>query len=376
MITERLMATGDFELDLLDSTPKTVLDELTHFGHLIVTPTWIAVDGLTASTILDASLYTGVIVGRSNRRTSLEGYGLPFWLGDPSGGTDVAEATVTTSADTFANRINTSVLTQTGDELNGITSGSLDAGVGTNDIVITAGDTRLDVLNTTCRVFDKDWRINPDGSLDADDTVTLFNVTPTVVLTPWWGGREPAVTGFRARVEVDEDVEDYTTRWVVKPVTGANGDDDIVTTYRDLQGELIIRERYSDESGKVADTTDASAVAARRLGAYDQPRQEVSVELVDAYCPRHDIEPGDNLYIYDPPLGLVGSTGVYYAGHCIHPIAVRVHSMTWPIRQGMGVYHRASDTAGTLTDLTPYVVFEDDPATLEVGAPTRALQVL
>ena len=48
---------------------------------------------------------------------------------------------------------------------------------------------------------------------------------------------------------------------------------------------------------------------------------------------------------------------------------------TWKIQQGMGVYLRASDSANTITDLTPYVEWEEGPVEVEVNAVRRTTRV-
>lgn len=85
-----------------------------------------------------------------------------------------------------------------------------------------------------------------------------------------------------------------------------------------------------------------------------------------------DVSVGDALWVYDVDGSMVDTTNpVRYRGSTIYPIEVRVFAMTWPIERGMGVWYRSG--AGVWTDITNYVVPEAAGASLEVGAPIRAL---
>jgi hypothetical protein len=379
VITYQLMAPGTFRLDL-EQVPTRLLDaaadsaqdgHVQFFGTLAVTPTQVALDAVPDP--LTAATYSGVLTQIDDLQ--LSGFGLSYLLGTQDALCDVAEATVTTAAKTFANHILDSVLTQTGDTHNGITQGTLDAGVSTNDIGITEGDSRFQILNNVCNIFDKDWRVNPDATLDADDTTTLFR-SNKVVLSPIVGGwNNPDLVGFNAAIRAPEDAEDFTTRTVVKPTTGGNGDASIASNqFFDLEGLPLVRERFYDNSTTVPGTTSANTVASRRLGFFDDTRRAIRCEIPDAYDPHRVMEPGDTVYIFDPDRRIYTLTNeVYCRGQLLRPITARIEALTVPFQRGMGVYFRDSTEAGTWIDLTRWVVWEDDPTVVEVGDAPRTL---
>jgi hypothetical protein len=77
------------------------------------------------------------------------------------------------------------------------------------------------------------------------------------------------------------------------------------------------------------------------------------------------------VYGYDPAKGVQDDSGYeLFGGEVVRPLLLRAVRMSWPVTQGMGVYHRAwhsGDGAATLLDITPYVEWEDPSgAQLEV----------
>lgn len=89
-------------------------------------------------------------------------------------------------------------------------------------------------------------------------------------------------------------------------------------------------------------------------------------------CPHFTVNPDtQSKYQHvDTDLGAYDtSVGLTYQGQWITPVALRVYGITWPVRQGMGVVFR--DGAGTLTDLTDWVEWEEGDVTLDVGGYAR-----
>lgn len=367
MISEKLGTVGNWSGRLHPDTPDSVLDLIEPFGHIIITAGDVGPGVLNGNNILGQSIYTGVVSPREADNTILGGYGLPWWLGPIS---DVTESSITTSELTAAALIDTYVLLNA-DDCNGITPGDITASATTRTIKIEPGMDRLQVLALICRVFGLGWRINPDGTLDVDTSANLWSTTPTAIVTPKWGGRDRNITGWRADIRLADDVDDYRTRWVVKPETGANQDATITTPYYGLTGNLIVREGYTDASSSAPGTTQAAAIAAQQLGRFDDVREQIEVDLLDANQPRTEIGPGDWLYAWNPRRGIVGAGRVHYRGHLLDPAPLRVFEVEWPIERGHGVYYRAPDSGGTIVRLTDHWLWETGPTRLVVGAGRR-----
>lgn len=374
MITERLMAAGSWDVPLLPDAPRSLLSDLTYFGFLSVTPGWL--NPTDVADITQLAIYTGVYTGRSRRGTQLSGYGLAYLLGASGGFSDLYESETDYGPKDFDDFVNENVLRNTGPQLNGIVQGSIGNPGSNKTLTIEAGASPLDVLNQISDLWDIDWRINPNRTLDAYTTV--YSTTPVAVVTPWWSGRDLGIIGWSGTLDTVDDVESFTTRYVAEADGAAAftvGDADISTNpFTMPDGDPLERDQYGHS--KLAKTSgDADTVAARRLARFDQIRRQITA-TIDTYAVRSELEPGGWVYVYDPDLGLVDTTAeVYFRGHCLHPLAVRCHAIRWPIQQGMGVYLTCSDSAHTVIDLTPWVDWEQGESTLELGAPWRTLNV-
>ena len=64
-ITERLMGTGNFTVTFSQEfTPTGIIESITEWGHIVVTPQEIDVDTLADSDILSTARYTGIVLNR------------------------------------------------------------------------------------------------------------------------------------------------------------------------------------------------------------------------------------------------------------------------------------------------------------------------
>jgi len=362
-VTESHETVGTWGGTLIADTPDDILDAIEPFGHIIITPTDMAPGAADGTNILGQALYTGVVSPRSEHRTSIGGYGLAWHLG-PGG--DLAGGTITTSSLDAEDLVGTFVLT--GGDCNGITAGQITASATARTINIKVGVSRLTILRTICDTFGLEWRVNPDGTLDVDTRANLYAAAPTAMVTPRWGGADHHVVGFRADIDLADDVDDYRNIWVVQPETGANQTSSVTNPYYGLTGAALVREGFTDASSTAPGTTQAAAIAAQQRGRFDQVREEMSVDLADAETPRADIAPGDRLWVWEPRLGIVGTDQVHYRGHLLDPAVVRVVEVVWPIEPHMGKFYRCPDASGTLIRLTDYWRSERSVTSLGVGA--------
>lgn len=356
------MAPGSWSLTLSDQVPRYVRDTLDYYGHIVILPTRVDPTAIGDTATLAAARYTGIVRAKPGR-TSLAGVGLVAWLGDEDGKGDVLESLVSHVAGSFSTWIT------------GLRPASLAAGTVTDPggtLTWSAQYTsRRAALDYVSDYFGTEYKIRPDGKLDAGTAAVLFGSTPTAIVTPTTGGRDLNIFGIPAtEFDRSEDVEDYTTRVVlVGPAGVGTADIAPATAYKDLLGGTAKLVRLIDGSNVVSG--NESTIATAQLGRFTSTRKAVRLST-DRYDIAGDVEAGATIYVYDPDLGLTDTTNqVYYRGQLLFPAELRVLGHTWPIERGMGVFYRSG--AGTYTDLTDWVVWESPGASLDVGAAPRAL---
>lgn len=372
-VTERLMIPAGWSLNLIDTTPPSVLEaidlEVAAFGHIIITPTHVPASAVTGATLLTLSRYTGIYRERPSH-FEIGGPGLEAWLGDEDGKGDIIESTYSISQ-SFVAWV-TALNTRPGPQLV-YTVGTFTAipGPGNLNHSFRATDRRT-ALQFICDFYGAEWRVTPSGVLDAGPAANLFTVNPTSVVQRRSGGRDLNITGIMANLDLSRDFDDYTTRVFLTGAT-TNGTANIspATPYYDLKGIKVEWTRAIDSSDTVA--AHVNAVAQAQLNRFTDPRKQVKLST-DTYDIGADIGVGDNIYVYDPELGLVDTANeVYYRGETIHPVKLRCYGVTWPVQQGMGVYFRSPTVAGEITDLTDYIDWDTGYTEIDVGAQIRPL---
>lgn len=431
-VTEKLMAAGTFTIDLDPETPEHIKALSNNaFMQIIVTACHVDSEAISVASLIGLARYAGIYRKRSDDRCQWEGAGLAVMLGDEDGkGNTYAEDTTPTARPLY-DGANTSVIANnvfraTG--ANGITIGTItSSATPTKKIKIKAGQSPREVLDSACDLFTtsgsnpKEWRINPDGSLDVSVRSTLFPTatTPTCLAAP-------AANAGVVSAEVDilpvtkfeqaDDWEDYTTELVVTydapdyafgeayvvgdtvvatdgtyyrcklahTSSGANlppngtywaakdpyGTATTATTYLDLAGDDVLF-RQVDSSNATLDADTADDVADRRLGRVDDPDRRPGL-WSDAFDVGAVCLPGDTIWVFNPDAAIYSlSNRVEGAGGMVFPLASRVRSIEWPIRAGMGVYTVVG--GATVTDVTEWVVPDERDARVEVGSPRRKL---
>lgn len=368
-VTERLMGPGSWSVKLNEHTPRHVRDILDYFGHIVICPGHVDPSAIGDAATLDAARYTG-IVRRKPSTTELGGVGLVAWLGDEDGKGAVLESRVEYAAGSFATWVGA------------IRPSSLAAGTVTDPGGTLTWSTqfmsRRAALDYVCDYFGAEYRIRPDGTLDAGPASALFaTATPTAIVTAFSGGIDMNITGLHATaLGRSEDVEDYTTR-VVLLGTG-NGRENVLvgtadispaTGYKDLLGNAAVLTRMIDAPNVQAG--NESSIATVQLGRFTSARQAVTLSS-DRYDIGHDVQAGDQIYVYDSDAGLVDQANqIYYRGQLLFPVKLRVQGYTWPVERGMGVYYR--DKNGVYTDLTDWVEWESPGSSIDMGASARTL---
>lgn len=380
MIETVHQAPGRFDLDL-DRPPEEIRALTARaYAALIVTPAPLAhPEQIDHTTLLGLASYVGILRGRSEDRTSISGYGPAILL-------TLAKRATTGSVTTrplyngagVASWIYTYVLRLGASENNGITVGTIASAASPSKTgKVRAGQTPLEILNDVCRRFSREWRVNPNGTLDVAAQATLWpsTTTPTVVATPVGGGRDLNITGLPA-VDFDEtdDWDDYTTTVTVN-------DSDETHTGTDTLGSVPYVNPYDATAlvarrvvtSSTADTNaDCATIATQQLGRFDQPQREITL-TTDAYNISDSVEAGDTIYVFDVDNDLYNlSNPVQYQGRTIYPATVRVTAVRDACSSEKGyLLYSWNGSAMELHDLTPYVAFEPSKVTLECGEPRR-----
>ena len=363
MITERLMKPGRFDVRLVNNAPYSVWSAVQEFDHIVITPgRLMPFSGFADADILARSIYTGVVTGKPTA-TSFTGQGLAYWLGTDQGTGDLLDSAVTNTAGTLDDWI-TDLLPSA------ITKGTV-TNTG-NTLTWTAQwTTRREAIDFAARSVGAEWRVQPDGTLDAAASSTLFVATPTAVITRNADGSEGGYTGIGvAALNRARDIDGYTTKVIVVGKVGdgadvATGSATTSTSYKDFHNNDVVFERLVN-SPDVADAA-ADSVATNTLNLFSSIRRGVALSSATYAVPLR-VAPGDWVYVFDKPAGLFDSANqIMWRGELINPIKLRCKGYTWPIQRGMGVYARRSGGTPTYTDLTDYVQWETGPTEWFVG---------
>lgn len=370
-ISQRLMKPGRFSISLADNHPDSMAAAAALFDHIVITPTPIDCDATSDAGMLSSSIYTGVITSKPSLRT-FEGADLAYWLGTDNGLGDLLDTAVALTAGTLTQWI--TALCPASLTLGTIT----DTSTTTNSFQWV---TRREAIDAVCRTLSAEWRVNPNGTLDAGPKATLF-VTPTdntgVVITRKDEGADGGLIGLEGNLMVPgSDVEQYTTKvFALGSQVVAGGAVEVATatgatTYKDLRNGTVVMEKIVNSP--TDPTTPLAGVAASVLGQFNQVRREISLAS-HTYTVTRFIHPGDEAWVFDLRAELTDPANqIEYRGELITPIKLRVMALTWPIEEGCGVYLRKSAATPTYLDLSPYIAWETGDVQWEVGAASRTI---
>lgn len=383
-VTEVLKALGSWEINLLPSIPRDVLDAVTYFGHVAIIPGRLD-PAQYGDNLLDVARYVGVVRtrtigddGRTNApgdNLSVGGVGMAFWLGDEDSKGDVYENAVEPASASFATTINM-LLPASG----AVTAGTIHSVSGT----YTGRhqyETPRTAISYVCDTMSSEsvpvsWRVNGDGTLDAGPDSDLFVTNPTCVILARGAGEDMALRALPGSMDVTRDMEDYSTRVVLlaegEGSSIATGAADIspATGFKDIHGNPLKLTRLVSESD--TSTTNAEIRAALQLSRFTSTRNALTLSAGD-YDVHGSFVVGDRVWVYDPDAGLVDtSTEITFRGQRLNPIKLQVTETSWAVTEGYTVAYRSAD--GTWTDLTQYIEFETDTtSTVTVGDFSRQL---
>ena len=410
-VTERVMAAGEWSLELVEDTPRRVLEaidiEVAGFGQLVILPSRLDPRNHTDAGMLACARYTGLL-RKQEGGFGLSGPGLPILLGDEDGKGDIFEVERSTA---------NGYLTQWVESLRPI---SLSAGTTyspggsfTDTFYLVNAKTAFKAI---CDKFNVEWRVTPSFKLDVGSIENLYGSTPKLIIlhNSGEGGRDFGLTGVRGVSGLTRDLEDYTTKaivtvpdtedvvteqgsptWVWDETLGEDVMTDIsaptkttVTTDartvgataatpdaaipygRPSDGGPVVLDRLIESTSEDGTDGDPQTLADQQLGRFNSIRREITVEG-GAYDVGHLSPVGSRIYLYAPPVIMDAAAPVQFRGRTCYPVTVRLMGLTWPITRGMGVYLRTSKGAVVWHDLTSYVAWESGDVQLEVDSMPR-----
>lgn len=372
MINEQVMSIGDWSLTLRPDTPQSIREATAvdwssgaplggAFSHIVITPAWVDVTnaGLSDAAILSAARYTGVVT-RPGPQLTVGGVGLAWWLADADDNPNFFVWGAHSGA-TWSTAYTTAIGGR-------FTMGDIASG-GSFTIPAQSIVSRRTRVDTIAQSAGHEWRLNADLTFDADTVANLYGTTPTVILIDGAAGRGGGLLGLEASFTVEEDWEQWASTVYIQTQAGltiGSGTTNSAPSTYPIGG--------TPTKTIIVDTPDApqgfeDVVADDLLARLNDPRFEVSVQVRDRALVEH-VRCGDIVYVYDELQGLRDfDNQVEHNGRTVWPKVMRTTRMSWPVRQGMGVYWRTwrrNAVAPTYTDLTPYVAWEDGDASLDI----------
>jgi hypothetical protein len=245
------------------------------------------------------------------------------------------------------------------------------------DIDLVPGTNQRQAVDKVCLSHNAaNWRIKPSTNgtltLEAGLAQDLFGSAIQVVAAPGMAGRDIVTAVETLALQQETDLDDYANGVFVRTTNGAGGTGftGVTSAYYTPEGATLTITRYV--STAEVDPANVVGYSQTLQAEATTVRRQITVDVGDADI-GHLLETGENVGVYDPLVGLyfAGATTAT-RGTIISPLPVQCVGMTWPIREGMGVYYCWHGTSpATITDLTPWVVAESGPATLDIGATTR-----
>lgn len=384
-VTETLMNVGQWSLTLSPNTPRSIIDSLAYFQHVVIS-TGRSDPRVAGNSLFTSGRYTGVVTSldfqslKQGRGPVISGDGMATWLGTPKGvGPVIENATLFTTAG-----IATVVSTLRPSCVGAGTIYSIPgSGTYTGSFV---WKTPRDALTSFAQQVTTgplptqivEWRVNGNCTLDFGPVASLYRTTPVCAIVSKDSGIDMSVRGLDGVAQLIEDVKDYSTRVVVlasgsgsSTAVGAANASDVgaSTPYTDFFGNPVQMTRMVSASS--VSSYNATAAAQAALIPYSTPADQVRLSSSE-YDIKGDLQVGDYVWLYDPDAGFVDyGNQLVFRGQRINPTKQRVIEATWPVVAGMSVAYR--DKSGTWHDLTDYVVWESGDTNLTVGGYNRNL---
>lgn len=388
MIHEALMGPGTFDFTLRPDTPLAVRKSIPYwvpsgvrqmpFPHVFVTRQRLAQQILTTSRVIAQSQFTGRISSRSNQMHTYGGNGLGVWLGDANG---IGPGVIDNSGPhtwTWQQWV-TNTLPPTGtiytSGAGGITMGSFFSPFTTTWTGSAPNLQMRNLYDNVSQITGNQWRVTPQGVFESGDPASLFRGAPTAIVVRDVSGIETGMAGLQATsLEVDENFDGYAKQ---TRITGSGVG--VVATSTSFLPNLYgfdgttSTPTITSQSSSTTTTAGCLAEAETFEAKWSKSQSHITCQ-VNTYNVRQYVEPGDNIFMYDPETGLVDltATSLTFRGRALNPATVKVQGVVWPIRAGMGLYViQSQDGTNTVVDLSDWFQPETQDAELVIGA--RAL---
>tara|TARA_A100001015_G_scaffold245433_1_gene281378 strand:+ start:7098 stop:11786 length:4689 start_codon:yes stop_codon:yes gene_type:complete len=253
-------------------------------------------------------------------------------------------------------------------------------------------ETAYSALNKVSEQLGTEYKVNTTGTLDAGLKEVLFeghgtNEPPAIIVRDV-SGEDPSISGLTPeQITAQFDAEDYVsgvellsqTQGSSQQADHAEAFDDN-TPYRDLFGAKLERVQF------VGETDTPNVQRQTRAEAYLNELKKIKKTLslsLEAYEIQGDFKVGDMIYVYDPEIrfedteekriedGRDSLFEVAYRGQIINPEKIRITGITYPVKDGYGVYLRKVASTQPYrveyVDLTDYVQFETGNTQLDIG---------
>lgn len=315
----------------------------------------------SATALLHAARYVGVLRAKPTDARSLEGAGMRFWLGDEDNKGKVRETKLALTAASLSACV-TAALPPA------VHSGTINTAAGTYTGT-HQWETPRQTLDTVTTAFGVEYRVNGDATVDVGTQAQLYRATPTTILSARGAGADLDVKSIGTDFQPGATAVDYTTRAVLlgqttdsQAIVEATADAPSVP-YLDLWGNTVAFTRMISDSGQT--TGSATAAVQLQLNRFNRLATAVKVTAED-YEIAGEVVVGDNAWVYDPDNGIVDTSHeLDFRGEKINPAVVRISAATWPVTADHTVAFRTQ--AGTVIDLTRWVVWESGTTSLTIG---------
>lgn len=382
-VYEAVMKVGSWELELRPNTPWHIRDRIIPHATIVITPLQLS-SPLADADMLAVARYHG-IVHRPGFSYVIGGPGLAAYMGDEDYKGAYHWQTTTWTGNTLGY-----VWQILGIQPHAGTEHKIPLNVGAvanpavNMTMSAYGLNRRKWLEIVCANYGMEYRVNPDLTLDVDTEAILYPLPSdgrrVLAVRRDSAGPDHPYFGIGSDVSMERDFDDYANYVYVRSSATTMGPFATVSQFRDASGNTVRREYLHEDSDLGTNTTlltnVGNTVLAERNGFAGRRQVGVSTDLYDV---KGRVKPGETMLVYDPDIGLTGTSAdtVNYRGQRIRPAAVRAMAIRWNVSSGMGVYMRQVASPGgtpTYTDLTPYIAWEPPGATFEVGAIRRGLR--
>lgn len=367
-VTDNLHALGRWNIQLKPTIPVALRDRLDYFGHVVVTPSH---ELRPSDELLGTARYVGVVLEVDPEAPEIGGPGLAWHLGDDRDG----------------GRIYTDPVVLNDEPLPDAVRALLPLSVGEGTFHTVAGDgysaehryvSPRTAISRVVEHFGAEWRLRTHPTakllLDVGTRAQLYPDGPRALLANGEGREASGLQGVDGDLAVAGDARDWTSdvtvlaQGVGASIAAATASLDEVP-YSDLRGNELRVGRVVSESqtpGALAEERAQAALAAAGAQA------TVRLDIDGGWAADGTLRVGEDVWVHDPVSGLVDpATEVRFAGQKLHPVAIRLVGLTWPVTQGHGVYYRDRD--GVWSDLTDHVAWESGATTVELGALPRDL---